>query len=603
MEPREKGLELRSLVFKRKEPGFLSYRGITDYLVDYAQNAEQIDAAVNLIHKIGIDGVDQAPDGDMSLSSQVAPDADVVPAKQAILPSPQHGRIDHTTDPLRRYLLEIATVDLLTREEEVALARRIGEGLRQSSEAIAACPMAVREVLRQVERIEANAMRWTDLVTDFVDLRRVDESRSIPKRSRQGKANETGDAAIHEEPPGIDPEIAGARFAKIRRLHDDLLLALRRPGINSARANKIQRRLVNEFTKIKFVPSEIERIAGQVHHVAQQARGVEKQIMIICTKKVRIPRKLFLQSFLGNETNPAWMRSLIKRAERKSDVLQAHVGEIQCAQKELSRLEAKAGLSIGELKTITRQLSIGAAKARDAKRKMIEANLRLVIAFVKQYRNRGLPFLDLIQEGNIGLMRAVDKFDYRRGYKFSTYAYFWIRQMVTRALADKGHTVRMPVHVIQEMNKLARVSHQILLETGREARPQDLAERMALSEEKVHEILMRAKQSISLDHTAGEENAKLSDFIEDKNLPPPLDSTTRLGLIRGVHALLRTLDSREAKVLAMRFGIGMRTTHTLEEVGHQFGLTRERIRQIEARALNHVRAAGCAEHLRSFLED
>jgi RNA polymerase primary sigma factor len=604
MEPGKKRLELTSLILKGKAQGFLTYREINDHLVDCAYATQRIDAALNMIHNMGIALFDQPPDPDTWLMEPATPDDGFAEEAEAMLTTPVDDQIDRTTDPLRNYMQQIATVDLLTREEEIALAKHIEHGLHQSAGAIAACPMTVTEVLRKVQRIEANEMRWTDLIIDVIDSQSVDQSTPMPQQRQQSNIDETREAAIGNERPGLDSEAVKARFARISELHKRLVRALHAHGIGSTQASKIQQKLVKEFLKIKFVLSEIDHLSEQVRNLVRQVRRLESDIMAICVNKAGVPRKLFLTHFTGNETGSAWLARLSASGVGDTDVLTAHAEEIRCTQKRLCQLEAKAGLPIVELQALSRQMSIGAAKARRAKTQMIEANLRLVISLVKQYRNRALPFLDLIQEGNIGLMKAVDKFDYRRGFKFSTYAYFWIRQAVTRAIADKARTVRIPTHITQGINRLSRISHRIMQEKGRAALPDELARRMEMPAEKMRHMLEAAQHPISLDTPVGEhEDAQLHDFIEDKNLPAPLDAAMRSGLMTRVQELLHTLEPKEAKVLAMRFGIGMKAEHTLEEVGKQFGVTRERIRQIEARALNKLRQPDRSEHLRAFLEN
>ncbi|MFQ5936913.1 MAG: RNA polymerase sigma factor RpoD, partial [Acidiferrobacterales bacterium] len=522
----------------------------------------------------------------------------------AVLSTVVDDEVDRTTNPLRRYMCEAGAFNLLTRQQEIALAKGIEDGLRRSVEAIAACPVAVREVLRRVQQIEANEVRWTDLIIDFVDIQPEDPSPSTSKQGLQFHAAGIDEAAIGGGPAGLDPEEAKRRFVRIRKHHTNVMGALHRYGIGSAQANKVQKKLVREFLKIKFVPREIDRICQHVRGRVQQVRDVERGIMDICVDKARISRKVFLKSVTGNESDPDWLTGLITTGAGRRDVLLAHADGIRCAQKRLRRLEAEPGLPIPDLKALSRQMSMGAAQARRAKKKMVEANLRLVIALAKQYRNRGLPFSDLIQEGNIGLMKAVDKFEYRRGYKFSTYAYFWIRQAVTRAIADKARTVRIPNHITQEINHLSRISRRLKHEKGREALPTELARGMDISEEKVQQLLKVAQRPISIETPVGDdEDARLRDFIEDDSLPSPLDSATRSGLAAEVEELLKELHPKEAKVLAMRFGIGTRAAHTLEEIGKQFNVSRERIRQIEARALSKLREPHRSEHLRAFLEN
>jgi RNA polymerase primary sigma factor len=588
MEPQTKGSELKKLILNGKEQGFLTYRELNELLPDETQGTEQVEAVVDMLSDMGIEVFDQAPKPDALLLEAKPLDDDVAEEAEAALPALVDSELGWKTDPLRAYMRQVRAVDLLSRSEEIALAKRIEDGTRQIIEAVAACPMAIAEVLQMVERIELGKMRWTDLVGDF---------------TRPQGDNIDAATTVHER---LGPPAAAARvcFARIRKLHGSLLRALKKHGIGSPQVRKIQRRLIQEFLKIKFVPKGIERICEPMRDLVKQVHTREWPITAICVKKARVPRNVFRGTFTGKETDPAWVASLIARGEGEVDVLRARADEIARAQARLGQLETKAGLRIAELKEVHRRLAIGAAKVRRAKEEMTEANLRLVISIAKRYRNRGLSFLDLIQEGNIGLMKAVDKYEYRLGYKFSTYAHWWIRQAVTRAIADQARTIRTPVHMIDAINTLYRTSYQILQETGRKALPAELAQRMGMSEAKVRQVLDSAKHPISTETPIGHDgDSHLGDLIEDKHAPVPLDSAAHSRLRIAVQEILNTLTPREAKILVMRFGIGMHTEHSLEEVSRQFGVSRERIRQIEAKALRKLRRPGCSDHLRSFLED
>jgi RNA polymerase primary sigma factor len=603
MDQDAKRSELKKLILKGKEQGFLTYREINDHLPEDMHDTDQIESVVNMINDMGIDVFDHPPDPDtLLLKSESAEDEEAAEEAEAVLASAVESEFGRTTDPVRMYMREMGTVDLLTREDEIALAKRIEDGIRQSIEAVATCPATIREVLRMAEQIEAGDMRLTDLVAGFIDPDAEDEPVQVPVAQSANDDDDSSDT-VSDEDLGPDPEEAAERFRRIRKLFESMERAAHKHGLGSPQVKRNQAKLAREFLEIKFVAKQVDRLSEQVRELVEDTRGKERAIMEICVNRARMPRKAFISNFTGNETNLKWMRAISRSKQVDSAVLKEHAEEIAAIQSRLGHIETRAGLPIAELKDLNRRMSIGEAKARRAKKEMVEANLRLVISIAKKYTNRGLQFLDLIQEGNIGLMKAVDKFEYRRGYKFSTYATWWIRQAITRSIADQARTIRIPVHMIETINKLNRISRQILQEKGREALPEELAERMDMPEEKIRKVLKIAKEPISMETPIGDdEDSHLGDFIEDKAVLVPLDAATAAGLKFATRDILNSLTPREAKVLRMRFGIDMNTDHTLEEVGKQFDVTRERIRQIEAKALRKLRHPTRSEHLRSFLE-
>jgi len=606
MDYETKRSELKRLILKGKEQGFLTYREINDHLPEDMHDTDQIEAVVNMINDMGIDVFDKPPDPDsLILKEDSADDEEVVEEAEAVLTTAVESEFGRTTDPVRMYMREMGTVDLLTRKDEIALAKRIESGIRQSTEAIATCPMTIGNVLALWDKVDAGDMRLTELLSAFIDPNAPDEPVAQPVRNDGSNNSDDSDDDDKEAEvdTGPDPEEAAARFGRIRKLYASLGRAIDKHGRGSAEAHKVQKKLTAEFLEIKFIPRQVDALTAQLRELVELVRTHERAILDICVNQARIPRKNFIRDFNAHATDPEWLNLLKKHNKSVAAVLEANADELRMAQERLSRLEQRAGVPLAELKEINRRMSIGEAKARRAKKEMIEANLRLVISIAKKYTNRGLQFLDLIQEGNIGLMKAVDKFEYRRGYKFSTYATWWIRQAITRSIADQARTIRIPVHMIETINKLNRVSRQILQEKGREALPEELAERMEMPEEKIRKVLKIAKEPISMETPIGDdEDSHLGDFIEDKNVQQPLDQATLSGLTNATEHILNTLTPREAKVLQMRFGIGMNTDHTLEEVGKQFDVTRERIRQIEAKALRKLRHPSRSEHLRSFLE-
>jgi len=605
--------QLKKLIIQGKEQGYLTYREINDHLPEEVHDTDQIEAVVGMINDMGIDVYDKAPDSDTLLmkneSNNSSDDEEAVEQVVSTVDS-EFGR---TTDPVRMYMREMGTVELLTREGEIHLAKRIEEGVRQSIQAIAACPASVSEIVRMMDLIEAEEMRLTDLLSDFVDPNaedepipqpaRVDDNASSSEAKSDDSDDDDDDDSDDDTPTGPSMEEARERFARVRKLHNSMQKTISKKGIGHADLEKVEKKLANEFLEIKFVTKQVQRLVEQLRELVDTAREHERQIMDVCVRKARVPRKSFIKSFPGNETNKRWIKKFIKQGEGNAAVLEKHIDDILLAQDRLMQLEERAGLPIPQLKEVNRKMSIGEAKARRAKKEMVEANLRLVISIAKKYTNRGLQFLDLIQEGNIGLMKAVDKFEYRRGYKFSTYATWWIRQAITRSIADQARTIRIPVHMIETINKLNRISRQMLQEMGREATPEELAERMEMPEDKIRKVLKIAKEPISMETPIGDdEDSHLGDFVEDQNVEAPPDAATGAGLSSATQEILSTLTPREAKVLRMRFGIDMNTDHTLEEVGKQFDVTRERIRQIEAKALRKLRHPTRSDHLRSFLD-
>jgi RNA polymerase primary sigma factor len=606
--------QLKKLILQGKEKGFLTYGEINDHLPEDVHDTDQIEAVVNMINDMGIQVYDEAPDPEtLLLKTTEAPapaedEEEAAEEAEQVVTSAVDSEFGRTTDPVRMYMREMGTVELLTREGEIELAKRIEDGVRQTTEAIAACPAAIAEVVRLMDEVEADRMRLTDLVVDFVDPNAQDMPLPEPgvkaaPADDDSEESESGGSGDSEEEGGPDREEALRRFAYIRKQHANLLKTIEKKGYDSPDVKKIQAKMADEFMQIKFVSRQINRLVEYVRELVDEARVHEKVIMDICVSRARLPRKTFIKIFPGNETNKRFVQKAAKCGEGNAKIIENNAEAIHEAQDKLVALSDRAGLPVAELKEVNRRMSIGEAKARRAKKEMVEANLRLVISIAKKYTNRGLQFLDLIQEGNIGLMKAVDKFEYRRGYKFSTYATWWIRQAITRSIADQARTIRIPVHMIETINKLNRISRQMLQEMGREATPEELASRMDMPEDKIRKVLKIAKEPISMETPIGDdEDSHLGDFVEDTNTVAPPDAATVANLKNATSEILETLTPREAKVLRMRFGIGMNTDHTLEEVGKQFDVTRERIRQIEAKALRKLRHPSRSEHLRSFLD-
>jgi RNA polymerase primary sigma factor len=605
--------QLKQLIAKGKEQGFLTYAEVNDHLPDGIVEPEQIEDIVRMINDMGITVHESAPDLEESTLSDnaVSTDEDAAEAAAAALASVD-SEFGRTTDPVRMYMREMGTVELLTREGELRIAKRIEEGLNQVSAALATFPVAVDTLCNQLEKIEAGEARMADVTSGFIDPNEPDEiptpANTQPvandaKDTKDGDESDDDDTEDEPENTGPDPEEVAAKAKELRKRYKTLCTALKKQGRADAKTQKSLEAVSETFLEFKLVPAMFNMLVTSLRETIERIRNQERIIMNLCVDKARMPRKEFIASFPDNETNLDWIHDQIKKGKDYSEALQEHADEILRSQKRLVHIESDSQLTIGEIKETNRKMSIGEAKARRAKKEMVEANLRLVISIAKKYTNRGLQFLDLIQEGNIGLMKAVDKFEYRRGYKFSTYATWWIRQAITRSIADQARTIRIPVHMIETINKLNRISRQMIQEMGREATPEELAERMDMPEDKIRKVLKIAKEPISMETPIGDdEDSHLGDFIEDSGVVSPIESATAEGLSEATQNMLAGLTGREAKVMRMRFGIDMNTDHTLEEVGKQFDVTRERIRQIEAKALRKLRHPSRSDRLRSFLD-
>ncbi len=613
----DKQSQLKALIAKGKEQGYLTYREVNDHLPDEIVDPEQIEDIINMINDMGIMVHEVAPDADTLILAEAASpedDEEVAEAAAAALATVD-AEFGRTTDPVRMYMREMGTVELLTREGEIEIAKRIEDGLGQVLASLARNPITIAELLKDYTRYEAGELRLSEVIASFLDLeatQTVEVPIPIPvvpkvvKVAVEGEEEEVAaaaseDGAEEEIDTGPDPEVARERFTEMRKKF--ALACDTKDGNPRIKNQKAYGQVCEMFLQLKLTPRLVERLVRLLRDLVETIRSQERVIMNICVGKAQMPRKDFITSFPDNETNLKWLQKHIDAKKGYSAALAEHAPDVQRAQKRLIAIQEESGLTITEIKEISRKVSIGEAKARRAKKEMVEANLRLVISIAKKYTNRGLQFLDLIQEGNIGLMKAVDKFEYRRGYKFSTYATWWIRQAITRSIADQARTIRIPVHMIETINKLNRISRQMLQEMGREATPEELATRMEMPEDKVRKVLKIAKEPISMETPIGDdEDSRLGDFIEDQHLPSPVSHATFSGLREATQRVLEGLTAREAKVLRMRFGIDMNTDHTLEEVGKQFDVTRERIRQIEAKALRKLRHPSRSERLRSFLD-
>jgi len=597
--PKDKQSQLRLLIAKGKEKGFLTYSEVNDHLPNEIVDPEQIEEIISVITEMGISVHETAPDADTLLMQQkTEADEDAAEEAAAALASVE-GDLGRTTDPVRMYMREMGTVELLTREGEIKIAKRIEEGQKQVLEALAHYPGTITVILDTYEQIIADEGRLTDLLSGFIDPNEEDDF--TPPTANQTPSDNDDDEEVVDTGP--DPEEVTERISTLNKLYNKYQSAAEKNGAQHDSAQKHYVKIIEAFMEFKLAPKVVEQLLGTLRDIISRIRQHERVIMDICVQKAHMPRKEFITSFPDNETDMNWLDQQIQAGQKYSPVLEEYAVDIRKAQKKLLMIQEIAGLTIKEIKDINRRMSIGEAKSRRAKKEMVEANLRLVISIAKKYTNRGLQFLDLIQEGNIGLMKAVDKFEYRRGYKFSTYATWWIRQAITRSIADQARTIRIPVHMIETINKLNRIARQMLQEMGREPTPEELAERMEMPEDKIRKVLKIAKEPISMETPIGDdEDSHLGDFIEDANVMSPSDSANSEGLSEATHYVLTGLTPREAKVLRMRFGIDMNTDHTLEEVGKQFDVTRERIRQIEAKALRKLRHPSRSEALRSFLD-
>jgi len=610
----ERQSQLKLLIARGKEQGYLTYAEVNDHLPSEIVDPEQIEDIVNMINDMGIPVYEKAPDAESLLltDATAAPDEEAVEEATAALAN-LDAEFGRTTDPVRMYMREMGTVELLTREGEIRIAKRIEEGLEAVKIALGGYPGTYDYLLRAYENVKSGQMRLVDVIVGFVDPNAPDEiaqpqNPKLMALEREEAANDDDEADGDEEEEAVDtgpdPEEAAKRFAAIAKIHNQFLSSLDKLGSKDPKTQKIRKKICGNLMELKLSPKMFDQLIDNLRQHVTEVRLLEKEIMFLCIKQAGMPRKDFISTFPKNETSTKWLDKHIKAKKRYSAPLAKFKEEVERRQNKLLDLEGLFHVLISEIKEINREVSIGEAKARRAKKEMVEANLRLVISIAKKYTNRGLQFLDLIQEGNIGLMKAVDKFEYRRGYKFSTYATWWIRQAITRSIADQARTIRIPVHMIETINKLNRISRQMLQEMGREPTPEELAVRMEMPEDKVRKVLKIAKEPISMETPIGDdEDSHLGDFIEDTSVSSPIDSATTESLRETTHSVLAQLTPREAKVLRMRFGIDMNTDHTLEEVGKQFDVTRERIRQIEAKALRKLRHPSRSEQLRSFLMD
>jgi len=594
--------QLKELIARGKEQGYLTYAEVNDHLPSGIVDPEQIEDIVNMINDMGITVHEKAPDPESLLLSDdaVSNDDDAAEEAEAALASVD-AEFGRTTDPVRMYMREMGTVELLTRQGEIEIAKRIEDGLNQVKWHMAHFPPTIGMLVEVYDAVEAGDTRMQDFVVGFIDPNAPDEINSPVNKADQKDDDDDEDDDSNVD-TGPDPEEVAARVKKIRRLLTRVHTAIEKHGTGDKRTAKLRTELAEQLMELKLAPKLTDALVRNLRDAIMVIRTQERQVMQICVRDCGMPRKDFIASFPKSETNLEWIDKHIRAKRKHSSAISKRKDDVLRAQRKLVAIEMATNLKISEIKEINRQMSIGEAKARRAKKEMVEANLRLVISIAKKYTNRGLQFLDLIQEGNIGLMKAVDKFEYRRGYKFSTYATWWIRQAITRSIADQARTIRIPVHMIETINKLNRISRQMLQEMGREPLPDELAERMDMPEDKVRKVLKIAKEPISMETPIGDdEDSHLGDFIEDATVRSPVDSATSEGLKETTHSVLAGLTPREAKVLRMRFGIDMNTDHTLEEVGKQFDVTRERIRQIEAKALRKLRHPTRSDQLRSFL--
>ncbi len=594
---------LKALIAKGKEQGYLTYAEVNDHLPQDISEPDQVEDIIQMINDMGIQVFEQAPDADELILTEGDRSADEIAAAEAAAAlAAVENEAGRTTDPVRMYMREMGTVELLTREGEIVIAKRIEEGIRELMAALAHYPGTVRRLCDEYDLVAKEERKLADILVGYLDpASHVPSAQEIAEQTAAAAANTSDDDA--ETDSGPDPVEAKKRFSGLKRQCTKTEKMLASNGRNDKKSIAEMDKLGELFKFFKLTPKVFDPLINEPRLALLKVREQEREIMRIAVRECRMDRKEFIKSFRGTESDSSW----VSRVARKKEIaarINAHKDDIQRMQRRIAEVEIATGLTVTEIKEINRRMSMGEARARRAKKEMVEANLRLVISIAKKYTNRGLQFLDLIQEGNIGLMKAVDKFEYRRGYKFSTYATWWIRQAITRSIADQARTIRIPVHMIETINKLNRISRQMLQEMGREPTPEELGERMDMPEDKVRKVLKIAKEPISMETPFGDdEDSHLGDFIEDNTIASPVDSATVEGLMEATKDVLAGLTAREAKVLRMRFGIDMNTDHTLEEVGKQFDVTRERIRQIEAKALRKLRHPTRSDYLRSFLDE
>ena len=607
---------LKELIARGREQGYLTYAEVNDHLPEDISDPEQVEDIIRMINDMGINVFETAPDADALLLAEADTDEAAAEEAAAALAAVESD-IGRTTDPVRMYMREMGTVELLTREGEIEIAKRIEEGIREVMSAIAQFPGTVDSILADYNRIVAEGGRLSDVLSGYIDpddgslpaeevepVNLKDDSADSKEKDDEEEESDDSSDSDDEGDGGPDPEEARLRFTAVSEQLDKAKKALKKHGRGSKQATAELTGLAELFMPIKLVPKQFDALVARVRSALEGVRAQERAIMQLCVRDARMPRADFLRLFPNHETDEKWVDSVLKSKPKYAEAIERLRDDILRNQQKLAALESEVELTVAEIKEINRAMSIGEAKARRAKKEMVEANLRLVISIAKKYTNRGLQFLDLIQEGNVGLMKAVDKFEYRRGYKFSTYATWWIRQAITRSIADQARTIRIPVHMIETINKLNRISRQMLQEMGREPTPEELGERMDMPEDKIRKVLKIAKEPISMETPIGDdEDSHLGDFIEDSTMQSPIEMATSESLKESTREVLAGLTAREAKVLRMRFGIDMNTDHTLEEVGKQFDVTRERIRQIEAKALRKLRHPSRSEHLRSFLDE